>query len=165
MAEYFLVTNWKIETTLDKAWDAIFHTELWPTWWPGIKRITVLEPGDENCLGQVQQWVFRSALPYDLVFNMRVTRIEYPAVFEGTVIGELAGKGKWILKQDGPVADLRCEWTVATTKAWMNLLAPIARPAFVWNHSYIMNNGGRALAKHIGGKLISATNKEVKKHG
>jgi hypothetical protein len=34
------------------------------------------------------------------------------------------------------------EWNVATTKPWMNLIAPIARPVFQWNHDWVMSRGG-----------------------
>ena len=39
------------------------------------------------------------------------------------------------------------EWNVRTTKPWMNLLAPIARPVFAWNHDWVMRNGGEGLAE------------------
>ena len=38
------------------------------------------------------------------------------------------------------------EWNVATTKAWMNLLAPLARPVFEWNHDWVMARGGEGIA-------------------
>ena len=35
---------------------------------------------------------------------------------------------------------------VRTTKRWMNLAAPIARPLFKWNHDIVMQQGGKGLA-------------------
>ena len=32
----------------------------------------------------------------------------------------------------------------------MNLLAPIARPMFAWNHDYVMTNGREGLLKLLG---------------
>jgi hypothetical protein len=37
------------------------------------------------------------------------------------------------------------EWNVRTTKAWMNALAPVARPVFAFNHDYVMRRGGEGL--------------------
>ena len=48
------------------------------------------------------------------------------------------------------------EWNVATTKPWMNLLAPIARPAFEWNHDWVMSHGGTGIAELLGCKLLAA---------
>ena len=36
---------------------------------------------------------------------------------------------------------------MATTKAWMNLLAPVARPVFEWNHDWVMARGGEGIAE------------------
>jgi hypothetical protein len=33
------------------------------------------------------------------------------------------------------------EWNVRTTERWMNVVAPLARPVFAWNHDCLMRNG------------------------
>ena len=43
-----------------------------------------------------------------------------------------------------------------TTRAWMNLLAPVARPIFAVNHDYVMRNGGHGLAKLLGAPLLAS---------
>ncbi len=48
------------------------------------------------------------------------------------------------------------EWNVHTTKAWMNLLSPIARPVFEWNHDWVMRNGAQGLARLLGCRLLAA---------
>ncbi len=73
-------------------------------------------------------------------------------------MGELAGIGRWrLFEQDGevPVTAVVYEWNVSTTKPWMNLLAPIARPLFEWNHDWVMRNGGAGLAKLLGCRLLA----------
>jgi hypothetical protein len=46
------------------------------------------------------------------------------------------------------------EWNVRTAKAWMNRIAPIARPAFEWNHDAVMRQGGEGLARRLGVELL-----------
>ncbi len=36
----------------------------------------------------------------------------------------------------------------------MNLVAPLLRPAFVWNHDVLMTEGGQALARRLGARLL-----------
>jgi hypothetical protein len=63
--------------------------------------------------------------------------------------------GRWnLFEQDGVTAVIY-EWYVHTTKAWMNALAPVARPAFKSNHDYVMRNGGRGLADLLGARLLA----------
>jgi hypothetical protein len=39
----------------------------------------------------------------------------------------------------------------------MNLLAPIARPVFRWNHDWVMARGGEGIAQRLGCRLIAST--------
>jgi hypothetical protein len=45
---------------------------------------------------------------------------------------------------------VRYDWKVETTKAWMNFLAPVARPFFSWNHDVVMGWGGEGVARQLG---------------
>jgi hypothetical protein len=45
---------------------------------------------------------------------------------------------------------------VRTTKRWMNLLAPFARPVFEYNHDVVMRWGGEGLARRLSCTLLSA---------
>ena len=68
--------------------------------------------------------------------------------------GELAGTGRWSLEQQGEVTTARYRWEVATTRPWMNLLAP-ARPLFTWNSRGVMLQAG-GLAGFLGVRLVGA---------
>jgi hypothetical protein len=48
------------------------------------------------------------------------------------------------------------EWKVRTTKRWMNLLAPLARPIFDYNHNVVMRWGGEGLARRLDCNLLAA---------
>jgi hypothetical protein len=37
----------------------------------------------------------------------------------------------------------------------MNLLGPLARPAFSWNHDLVMRQGGHGLATELGATLLA----------
>ena len=45
---------------------------------------------------------------------------------------------------------MRYAWHVRTTGWVMNLLAPVARPVFDWNHAQLMRAGGQGLARRLG---------------
>ena len=68
--------------------------------------------------------VWKSLLPYRVEFEVTTTRVERPHLLEADAVGELSGVGRWrLFEQDGVTAVLY-EWNVATSKAWMNLVAP-----------------------------------------
>ena len=74
--------------------------------------------------------------------------------------GDASGVGRWRLFEEtsggNPVTAALYEWNVRTTRAWMNLLAPVARPVFAVNHDYVMRNGGEGLAKLLGCRLLAS---------
>jgi hypothetical protein len=49
------------------------------------------------------------------------------------------------------------EWNVRTTRSWMNLVGPVARPVFRWNHNAVMHRGGEGLANLLGARLVAVT--------
>jgi uncharacterized protein YndB with AHSA1/START domain len=155
MAEYRFLTTWLLEADRERVWDAIYDSERWPEWWKGVEEAEKLEDGDDDGVGQYGRYVWKAKLPYRVEFWIRTTRVERPRLLEGNATGELAGVGRWhLFEQDGLTAVIY-EWNVSTTRAWMNALAPIARPAFQSNHDYVMRNGGKGLAGLLGVRLLA----------
>ncbi|RJG01981.1 SRPBCC family protein [Noviherbaspirillum sedimenti] len=146
---YHLTTLWQFDAPLEIVWDAIFHSEAWPGWWNGAECIVTLERGEADGLGARQRYTWKGVLPYRLSFVMRVTRIEPLRLLEGCVEGDLEGTGCWRFERDQGLTTVRYEWQVRTTRLWMNLLAPLAKPLFRWNHDAIMRAGGIGLARHL----------------
>lgn len=155
MAEYRFLTTWLVEAERERVWDAIYESERWPEWWRGVVETERLAEGDESGVGQVGRYVWKSKLPYKLEFTLRTTRVERPRLLEGAASGELAGTGRWRFFEQNGITAVIYEWDVHTTRAWMNVLAPIGRPLFAVNHDYVMRNGGEGIAKLLGAKLLA----------
>ena len=157
MSEYRFLTTWCLEAPVEPIWDAIHDSERWPEWWPGVERVVELQPAGEDGTGQVARYTWRSRLPYELEFEMRSTRSERPHLLEGEASGELEGTGRWrFFAGDGATAVLY-EWNVHTTRPWMNLLAPVARPIFAWNHDYVMRHGAVGLSRLLDVELLASS--------
>jgi hypothetical protein len=155
VAEYRFLTTWLLEAEREPIWDAIYDSERWPEWWKGVLEAEELEEGDETGVGRYGRYIWKSKLPYKLEFFVRTTKVKKPHLLEGDAKGELAGVGRWrLFEQDGATAVLY-EWNVHTTRAWMNLLTPIARPIFAVNHNYVMRNGGVGIAELLGVPLLA----------
>lgn len=155
MADYEFVTVWRFNAPLPPVWEMIYNSDRWPTWWKGVEDVVLVKEGDANHLGSIHRYTWKSKLPYRLKFDMQLTRVEPMKIIEGEAIGELSGTGLWTLSSDGEVTTARYDWRVRTTKRWMNLLTPIARPFFKWNHDVVMRWGGEGLAKKLGVRLLN----------
>ena len=155
MSAYEFVTVWRFESPLEPVWDLIARPEEWPAWWRGVLRVERVREGGADHVGGVSRYTWRSRLPYLLTFEMETTRVETHALIEGRAFGELAGAGRWRFAHDAGLTTVRYDWRVETTKRWMKLLAPLARPAFRWNHDVVMDWGADGLARRLGVKRLT----------
>ena len=157
MASYSFLTTWILDAPREAVWDAIYEIERWPDWWRGVKRVEKLESGSENGgVGALYRHEWRSVIPYPVRFETRITRVELPHLIEADADGELAGTGRWRFFEGRETA-VTYEWNVRTTRSWMNLVGPVARPVFRWNHNAVMHQGGEGLANLLGARLLAVT--------
>ncbi|HRH61248.1 MAG TPA: SRPBCC family protein [Chitinophagaceae bacterium] len=153
--KYSFVTNWQIKAPVQQVWDAIYESTEWPQWWRGVLEVQVLEKGKPNGVDGVRRYTWKSALPYKLSFNMRLTEREDNRMMHGVAFGELEGEGRWLFEQRGDITYIQYNWDVFTNKAWMNYLSFMLKPAFKFNHDVVMRWGAKGLAKKLNAELIS----------
>lgn len=154
MAAYHFTTQWRLQAPITPVWEIITAPETWPEWWKGVISVQRRAAGDAAGIGSVYHYVFRSRLPYHLEFEMETVRRQPPTLLEGRATGELAGSGLWQLSEANGITSVQYDWQVRTGKRWMNLLAPVARPLFAWNHDVIMAWGGEGLARRLQTRLL-----------
>ena len=147
MAEYHLLTIWRIEAPLEKVYAAIENSLCWPGWWPSVRKVEQIAQGAADGSDNVRRYAWQGKLPYRVVFDVRATRIEKLVAIEGTAEGDLAGVGCWKFSRQGKLSVIHYEWHVRSKRWWMNLVAPLARSIFIRNHAQIMEQGGKALAR------------------
>lgn len=141
------MTEWQIRAPIGRVWDAIYDSDGWPEWWPGVEKVVQLKPAGDNGLGGLTRTVWKSALPYRLTIESTAVRVDRPHAIDGRSAGELEGEGHWRLAEQAGVTTVRYEWNVATTRPWMNLLGPLAKPLFAWNHDVVMRRGGEGIRR------------------
>jgi uncharacterized protein YndB with AHSA1/START domain len=153
---YRFLTTWLLEASRGDAWEVLQDPLRWPEWWRGVVRVSELDAGDERRLGSRYRIVWRSRVPYELEFDFTVRAVEEPRCMAGDATGELEGSGTWRLFEQGGVTAVVYDWRVRSTKRWMNVLAPVARPVFEHNHDVVMRWGGEGLARRLGVELLAA---------
>jgi hypothetical protein len=149
MTAYCFLTVWRLGAPIQSVYDCLAAPSEWPTWWRGVEKVEPLEAGEADGLHSLRRFTWKSALPYRLAFEMRSTRVDAPRLLEGRSQGELEGFGRWELTESEGWTTVRYTWEVGTTKAWMNALAPLLRPAFRWNHDVVMGWGFEGLCRRL----------------
>jgi carbon monoxide dehydrogenase subunit G len=156
MADYHYVSSWQLQAPIEQVWAALNDLEHLPVWYRGVQEARELVPGDAQGVGRRVRYVLKGRLPLRLAFEATTTRSEPPQDQELQAEGELAGTGRWSLDQHGEVTAVTYHWDVRTTRPWMNLLAPIARPIFTWNSRGVMLQAGQGLARFLCARLVNA---------
>lgn len=148
--QFSLVTEWRILAPIERVWETLSIVDDWPRWWPYVREVVNVAPGDGNGVGARRRTVWASRLPYDLVFDMRTTIVERPTRLEAVALGDLHGTGCWRLATDRALTRVRYTWRVHTVGGWIHRVAPLLAPIFRWNHNAVMAAGGRGLARELG---------------
>ncbi len=154
MSTYSFLSVWELEASIEEVWEVIRQADGYSEWWSYIAESSQLEPGDADGIGALSRSVWRSALPYGFVIDTQAVRVERPHLLELAASGGLVGTGRWELSSDGPITRVDYHWNVRTTAKWMDVVAPLARPAFAWNHGIIMRSGGEGLAQRLNARLV-----------
>src|ERR1700752_4862700 len=94
---FHLVTHWTLPAPPDAVFAALVQPEQWPSWWRAVEKVEMLDAGGADGIGAYRRFTWRTALPYAIAFNMRVTRVVPISVIEGRADGELDGTGCWTL--------------------------------------------------------------------
>lgn len=162
MARYHFVTEFSVSADREIVWDALIDPTDWPSWWRWLKRVDLLDEGDADRVGARYRYAFGTALPYTLSCELLVEAAHRPRLVDATASGELQGSGHWRLAADPDGGtSVAYTWLVETTKRWMNILAPIGRPAFSWNHDVLMRDFAKGVAQVTGSELRSVRNAAV----
>jgi uncharacterized protein YndB with AHSA1/START domain len=164
-ARYHLITRLQLTSELGRVWKALEEVSAWPEWWRWCKGIDVLASGDDDGIGGRYLNRIGSPLLYGFEYEVEIVDVVRPRSITLHSQGDLEGRG---LFQVDPTDDGGTEvvftWLVSTPKRWMNMLASVARPAFIWNHDKLMTDFGKGLARATGGRLLDADNIVLEPH-
>ena len=150
MAHYRFLTVWWTPVVTDRVWEALADYAKWPTWWRGIQSAEVIRRGDESGAGTVLRQQWRSWVPYTLVFDLEMLRIESGKLLDGRASGDLEGACRWTLAPVDGGTELRFEVDVRTVRWWMNLPIPFASRVVRSSFETIMRWGREGLARTLG---------------
>lgn len=162
MARYRFVTDARVGTSPARAWELMEDPRAWPSWWRWLRSVERVTPGASDHVGEQHRWRFWTPLPYSVDVTTEVVRSEHASFAELRASGDLVGTGLWELSPVPEGMTVRWTWDVATTRTWMNLLAPVARPAFTWSHQVVMRDWARGLARELDAPLLAARHRVVR---
>lgn len=149
MTDYCFQTVWRTPAATDRIWETLANYADWPNWWRGVQNVEVLRRGDETGVGTILRQQWRSRVPYTLVFDLEMLRIESKRMLEGRASGDLEGTCRWTFIPVNGGTEIRFDVNVRTGRWWMNLPIPFAPRVVRANFETIMRWGREGLARKL----------------
>jgi hypothetical protein len=147
---YRFSSVWSLDGSPDDALEVLRAVDRYPSWWPEVREARRV--ADDRAAMRV-----RSLLPYDLRFELIQEEVDRRRrVLRARLVGDLDGVSAWshVTAPNGAPA-LRFDEDVRLRRPGLNLLAPIARPAFEWNHALMMRHGERGFRAALAGFILA----------
>lgn len=155
---YRFLTVWWATTEIDRVWEILANYAAWHTWWRGIQNVEVIRSGDESGVGTVLRMRWRSRVPYTLVFDLEMLRIETGSLLYGRAHGDLEGTCRWTVAPIDDETELRFTVDVRTARWWMNLPIPFTSSIVRASFKTIMDWGREGLERALGVPVVCIPN-------
>lgn len=151
--KYHFVTTFTLAAPLPQVWDVILDYQQWPVWWKGVKKISVIPTKKAS---KDKQLVCHIGFPfYTLYCTLTLDKVVEHNMIHILSHRDLEGIGVFTFAEKNAATTVTFTWDVKTTKFWMNLVAPLAKPIFIHSHYLVMNWFAKGLAKHLHTTLLS----------
>ncbi|MGH2701523.1 MAG: SRPBCC family protein [Actinomycetota bacterium] len=138
---YRFQSEWMLEASRERVFEALRDLEGYVAWWPEVKEVKRITEGRFEV-------VARATLPYELRFITSQSVLdESTGIIEAGLRGDLNGFSRWTLSQRNGHTVAVFDEEVHTGKRLLNVLAPVARPAFRYNHTLMMRHGQEGLRR------------------
>ncbi|QDG63742.1 SRPBCC family protein [Pseudarthrobacter sp. NIBRBAC000502771] len=154
-----LNSTWQFPASPEEVWAVIADTDMsWPNWWPHctfaapLERTEAASEATEEILKATTAHLnFKAFLGYTLTITIHPTKVSAPREIEFDAGGHLQGTGRVTLvpQEQGKTTRMDIEWRVRPTQRWMNVLTPVAAPAFVAAHALMMRQGEKGLQREL----------------
>lgn len=148
--DYVFLTEWRVDAPRDLVYDILSDGGDYPRWWPEVYLAARVErPADGGDIGTKVHLHTKGWLPYTLTWTAETVRIDRPAGFEISAVGDFNGKGIWTFTEEGATTHIRFDWILRAEKPLIRAFSFCLKPIFKWNHRWAMERGYERLQKEI----------------
>jgi hypothetical protein len=148
-ARYTFRTVFLLAADPDEVTTAVLTPEPWLAGLGHVRELEPLAPTRSERGPRYRVTVAAAVPPYRLRWELEAVRVVPGRTLDWVAAGDLEGEGSWQLTATDGGTEVVSTARLHTTRRWMNLLAPVARPLFVRNHDLVMRAGVDALARHL----------------
>ena len=146
---YVFRSRWELASPPSDVFDALYDLANYPGWWPQVRAVHRFDEDHHKM-------VVRSFLPYEIDYTLiRETSDRAQGLLRGRVEGDIVGTIEWRINPSPSGCVAYFFEDVETTLEVLNLLAPVARWMFEFNHQLMMRDGHLGLSAYVSGRTLA----------
>lgn len=161
LTSYHFITELSVGAPVRDVYDTLVQPEWWLDRWSDATAVRRVQEGDPSGVGTRFDAEVRAPLGYRLRAQIETVEATPPSHLRMIASGDVEGVGVWRLGRAKGLTHVTFTWAVRTTPAWMNALAPIARPVFERSHHAVIRHAAEAAAAHLDADLVSVDSRSV----
>lgn len=161
LTSYHFITELSVDAPVTRVYDTLVQPEWWLDRWSDATAVRRVQEGDAAGVGARFDAEVRAPMGYRLRAQIRTVEAAPPSHLRMIASGDVEGVGIWHLDHAAGLTHVTFTWAVRTTPAWMNALAPIARPVFERAHHVVIRHAAEAAAAHLDAELLSVESRSV----
>lgn len=147
---YFVDYRGRFELPLpaEEAWKFLQRTDLYETWWPWVRDLSVDGPG----IAAGTTFSFRVVAPVPYRMRLRVEVDETHSFgAHGSVTGDLEGEGGIEVRNAGEASTVELFYRVTIKQPQMRFAARVAGPLLRWGQTWAIQSALKGFIRHIEG--------------
>ena len=131
-----------------RAWELLKRAELYPKWWPWMRRLEVsgspLEPGTTF------SFLVVAPIPFTMRVRLEIVESKEDARVEAEVKGDLVGRAEMsFVAVSDEVTEATLEWDVEVRKPGVRTAARALRPVLIWGQNWAVETALRGFLRHL----------------
>jgi hypothetical protein len=156
-SEFHFVSRWQALGTRDEAYAILADLPSLSSWWPAVfLDCDLVEDGGPDGIGLEVCVCTRAWFSQVQLWHQRITAATAARELVIDTIGDIEGRGRWILDQDGPRVVVVSEWRGRVRHALGARLGWILKPFLVSNYHWAMARGEEGLRLEIARRRTAA---------
>ncbi len=137
----------RFEATPQQLWRELGRVDRFEEWWPWMRDVRL--EGEALAQGSVISFGIDPPVPFKMTINVAVTDSEPPHLVEGEVSGDLWGRARLELAEQGDHALCKVAWDVEIANGGIRRVIHVARPILLWAQRWAVEIALRGFRSHL----------------
>ena len=137
----------RFDASVEELWRELGRVDRFVDWWPWMRDVRL--NGEALKPGSVISFGIDPPVPFKMAISVAVTNSEAPNRLEGDVTGDLSGRARLELIDQGNHAMCHVSWDVEITNQRIRRVIHMARPILLWAQRWAVEIALHGFRSHL----------------